>query len=90
MHGQNVGNSSFDVAFMRKPLLVSLQLGKSSSFPKTNKTVYGCRSVPLFFNVYCSCRKACFHDDITSDDGYFIADCSGCEWYHKNCMKIPV
>ena len=91
LHGENVEKSSFDVNLMRDHLLVCLQLQKFSPFPKTNKRVYRCRSVSLFFDVYCICREAYFHDDVKSDDGYFMANCNSCgEWYHKKCMNIPV
>ena len=61
---------------MRKQLLVCLLLEKFSPIPKTNKQFYCCRSIPLFFDVYCICREAYFHDYIKSDDGYFMANCS--------------
>ena len=76
---------------MRKKLLICLQLEKISAFPQTSKRFYRCRSIPLFFYIYCVCRKAYLHDDIKSDDEYFMAECSGCgEWYHKKCMNIRV
>ena len=91
LHDENVEKSSFDVNLMCDHLLVCLQLQKFSPFPKTNKRVYRCRSVSLFFDVYCICREAYFHDDVKSDDGYFMANCNSCgEWYHKKCMNIPV
>ena len=91
LHGENVEKSSFDVNLMRDHLLVCLQLQKFSPFPKTNKRVYRCRSVSLFFDVYCICREAYFHDDVKSDDIYFMANCNNCgEWYCKKCMNIPV
>ena len=91
LHGEIVENSSFDVTLMRDHLLVCLQLQILSPFPKTNERVYRSRSVCLFFNVYCICREAYFHDDVKSDDGYFMANCNSCgEWYHKKCMNIPV
>ena len=90
LHGENVENSSFDVTLMHDQLLVCLQLEKCSLFPKINKRVH-CRSVSLFFDVYCICREAYFIDDVKSDNGCFMANCSSCgEWYHKKCMKIPV
>ena len=68
-----------------------MQLEKCSPFPKTNKQFYRYRSIPLFFYVYCICREAYFHDDIKSDDGYFIANHGGCgKWYHNKCMNIQV
>ena len=76
---------------MRKLFLVYLQLEQFPTFPKTNKRFYRCRSIPLFFDVYCVCGEAYFHDDIKSDDGYIMANCSGCsERYHKKCMNIQV
>ena len=88
---ENVENSSFHVTLMRDHLLVCLQLQKFSLFPKTNKSVYRCRSVSLSFDVYCICREAYFHDDVKSDDGYIMANCKSCgEWYHKKYMNIPV
>ena len=31
------------------------------------------------------------HDNIKSDDGFFMVNCSGCnKWYHKKCMNIQV
>ena len=90
-YSENVEKSSFDINLMRDHLLVCLQLQKFSQFPKANKRVYRCRSVSLFFDVYCNCREAYFHDDVKSDDGYFMANCNSCgEWYHKKCMNIPV
>ena len=65
-------NSSFDIKLMHKQLLVCFQ------FLNTNKRFYRCRSIPLFFDVHCICWEAYFHDDIKSDDGYFMANCSGC------------
>ena len=53
-----------------------MQLEKCSPFSRTNKRFYCCRSIPLFFYIYCICREAYFHDDIKSDDGYFMANCS--------------
>ena len=88
---ENVEKSSFNVTLMRDHLLVCLQLQKISPFPKTNKRVCRCRSVSLFFDVYCICRETYFHDDLKSDDGYFMANCKSCgEWYHKKCMNNPV
>ena len=84
-------NSSFEITLMRKKLLICLQLEKISAFPQTSKRFYRCRSIPLFFYIYCVCRKAYLHDDIKSDDEYFMAECSGCgECYHKKCMNIQV
>ena len=89
LHGEIVENSSFDVTLMRDHLLVCLQLQILSPFPKTNERIYRSRSVCLFFSVYCICREAYFHDDVKSDDGYFMANCNSCgEWYHKKCMNI--
>ena len=91
LHGENVENSSFDVTLMRDHLLVCLQLQKFSPFPKTIKRVYRCRSVSLFFDVYRIYREAYFHDDVKSDDGYFMANCKSCsKWYHRKCMNISV
>ena len=74
---------------MREPQLVCLQLEKCSPFPKTNKWFYRCISIPLLFYVYIISREAYFH--IKSDDGYFLANRSGCGvWYHKKCMNIQV
>ena len=71
--------------------LTSLPAEKLSPFLNTNKRVYLCRSVSLFFAVNCICRKAYFHDNVKLDDGYFMANCNSCgEWYHKKCMNIPV
>ena len=79
-------NSLFDIALMRDPLKVCLQLEKLSPFPQTNKRLYCCRSISSFFDW-----EAYFHDDVKSDDGYFMENCSGCgEWYHKKCMKVQV
>ena len=61
---------------MHEHLLACLQLEKISPFPKTNKRFYRCRSISLFFYIYCTCREAYFHDNIKSDDGYFMANCS--------------
>ena len=81
LHGENVEKSSFDVTLMRDHLLVCLQLQILSPFPNTNKRVYRCRSVCLFFDVYCICREAYFHDNVKSDDRYFMANCNNCgEW----------
>ena len=67
---------------MRDQLLICLQLQKFLPFPKTNKRVYRCGSVSVFFDVYCICRESYFHDDIKSDDGYFIVNCSSCgDWF---------
>ena len=63
---------------MHEPQLVCLQLEKFSPFPYTNKRFYRYRSIPLFFYEYCICREAYFHDDIKADDGYFMANSSGC------------
>ena len=52
LHVENVEKSSFDVKLMRDHILVCLQLQKFSPFPKTNKRVYRCRSVFLFFDMY--------------------------------------
>ena len=52
LHGENVENSSFDVTLMHDHLLICLQLQKFSPFSKTNKRVYRCRSVSLFFDVH--------------------------------------
>ena len=57
-------NLSFDIALMLKQLIVCLQLEKISPFPKTNKQFYRSRSIPLFFDIYCICREAYFHEDI--------------------------
>ena len=39
----------------------------------------------------CICREAFFHDAIKSDNGYFMASCSGCgEWYHEKCINLQV
>ena len=51
-------NSSFDITLMREHLLVCLQLEKISPFPKTSKGFYRCRSILLFFYIYCTCRVA--------------------------------
>ena len=59
---------------MRKQLLVCLKLEKISPFSKTNKRFYHCRSIPLIFYIYCICREAFFHDDIKSNDGFFMAN----------------
>ena len=76
---------------MRKQLLVCLQLEKISPFRKTKKRFYRCRSILLFFDIYCICREAYFHDDIKSDDGYCMANYNGCgEFYHKKCINIQV
>ena len=81
----------FGITLMRKQLLDCLQLEKCLPYPKTNKRFYRCGSIPLFFDVSCIWREAYFHDDIKSDDGYFMANCSGCsEWYHKKSMNIQV
>ena len=73
-------------------ILVCLKLEKISPLPKTtNKRFYRCRSIPLLFYIYFICREACFHDDVKSDDEYFMANCSDCgKWYHKKCMNIQV
>ena len=70
LHSENVNNSSFEGTLMRDHLLVYLQLEKFSQFPKINKGVYRCKSVPLFFDAYCICREAYFDDDIKSDEAY--------------------
>ena len=76
---------------MRDHLLACLQLQTFSPFPKTNKSVYRCRSVSLFFDVYCTCREAYFPDDIKSDGRHFMVNCNICGvWYHEKCMNIPV
>ena len=69
-------NSSFDITLMREHIPVWLQLEKISPFPKTNKRFYRCRSIPLFFDMYCTCRETYFHDNTKSDDVYFMARCS--------------
>ena len=83
-HGEKVKRkSSFDIIIMRKELLVYLLLEKIVSFPKANEPFYHCRFIP-FFNIHCFCQETYFHDNIKSDGGYFMANCSGCgEWYHK-------
>ena len=68
LHGENVQNLSFDVTLMPDHLLVCRQLEIFSSFPKTNNGVYRCRSVQLFFDMYCICRETYFLDDIKSDN----------------------
>ena len=81
-------SSSFDTTLMRKLLLVCLQLEKFSKqkFSMTNKRFYS-----FTFYVYCIFWEAYFHDYIKSDDGYFMANHSGCgEWYHKTGMNIQV
>ena len=43
------------------------------------------------FYVHIISREAYFHNDIKSDDGYFLTNRSGCGgWYHKKCMNIQV
>ena len=43
------------------------------------------------FYVYCICREAYFHAGIKPDDGYSMANRSGCgKWYHNKCMLIQV
>ena len=76
LHGGNVGNSSLDVILMRDHSLVCLQLQKFPPFAKTNKSVYRCRPVSLFSNMYRICREAYFYDDVKSDDEYFMANCN--------------
>ena len=84
-------NSPFDIALMHDTLKVCLQLEKLSPFPQINKQLYCCRSIPSFFDVYCICWEAYFHDDVKSDDGYFLENCSGCgKWHLKKCMKVQV
>ena len=76
---------------MRQQLLACLELDKFSPFTKTNKRFYRCRSIPLFFDVYCICWETYLHDDIKSDGGYFMAKYSGfSKWYQKKCMNIQV
>ena len=85
------GNLSFDITLIRRQLLVCLQLEKISPFPKTNERFYRCGSIPLFFYIHCIWREAYFHDDIKSDDGYFMATCSSCgDWCHKKCMNTQL
>ena len=84
-------NSPFDIALMHDTLKVCLQLEKLSPFPQINKQLYCCRSIPSFFDVYCICWEAYFHDDVKSDDGYFLENCSGCgKWHLKKCVKVQV
>ena len=57
------------------------------------RPINGFIAVDLFFCffVYSICGEALFHDDIKSDDEYFMANCSDCgEWYHKKCINIQV
>ena len=37
-----------------------LAIGKFLPFPKTNKRLYCCKLIPLFFDVYCNFREAYF------------------------------
>ena len=53
LHDGNVEYSLFDATLMREHLLFCRQLEKLSPYPKTNKRVYRCRSVSLFFDEYC-------------------------------------
>ena len=57
------------------------------------RPINGFIAVDLFFCffVYSICGEASFHDDVKSDDEYFMANCSDCgEWYHKKCINIQV
>ena len=51
-------------------------VGKILPFTKTNKRFYRCRSIPLYFYIYCTCWEAYFHDNIKSDNRYFMAKCT--------------
>ena len=69
-------NFPFYITLMRAHSLVCMQLEKTLPFPETNKRFYRCRSIPLYFYIYYTCREAYFHDSIKSDDRYFMANCS--------------
>ena len=75
---------------MLKQLLVCLELEKLRHFQRPIDDFIAV-DLFLFFNIYCICGEAYFHDDIKSDDEYFRASCSGYgERYHKKCINIQV
>ena len=78
-------NSSFDITLMREHLLVRLQLEKISSFPKTNKRFYRCRSIPLFFIYIVTAGKPTFMIILNH-----MMDILWQTEYHKKCMNIQV
>ena len=90
--GDNSALVTYKQTLLRFHLNKCLKLGKFSPYPLINgKRQKRAKEITITKDVYCTCRRTYFQEDTEESPDNFMAPCCICQdWYHKNCMNIPL